>query len=137
MNHGASHIFAGEKIVERGRGLPAKLGTAGVVEDMPNIIFVKPDGSEHKIAVESGTTVMEAGRDANLGIEGTCGGCLSCATCHVIVDPSWFAKTNAPSEDEVDMLDLAFGLTETSRLGCQIEMSDDLDGLKVAIPDDI
>ena len=80
---------------------------------------------------------MEAGRDANLGIEGTCGGCLSCATCHVIVDPAWFPKTGAPSEDEVDMLDLAFGLSETSRLGCQIEMSDDLDGLKVTIPEDL
>ena len=50
---------------------------------------------------------------------------------------AWFAKTGAPSEDEVDMLDLAFGLTETSRLGCQIEMADELDGLKVVIPDDI
>ena len=104
---------------------------------MPNIIFVKPDGSEHTIVVENGSTVMEAGRDANLGIEGTCGGCLSCATCHVIVDTAWCAKTGAPSEDEIDMLDLAFGLTATSRLGCQIEMSEDLDGLKVAIPDDI
>ena len=104
---------------------------------MTNIIFVKPDGSEHTIVVENGTTVMEAGRDANLGIEGTCGGCLSCATCHVIVDSAWFAKTGTPSEDEVDMLDLAFGLSETSRLGCQIEVSDDLNGLKVAIPEDM
>ena len=110
---------------------------AGVCETMPNIIFVKSDGSEHKIAVENGTTLMEAGRDANLGIEGTCGGSLSCATCHVIVAPAWFPKTGAPSEDEVDMLDLAFGLSETSRLGCQIEMSDDLDGLKVTIPEDL
>ena len=104
---------------------------------MPNIIFVKTDGSEHKIVVENGTTVMEAGRDANLGIEGTCGGCLSCATCHVIVDEAWFPKTGVPSEDEVDMLDLAFGLSETSRLGCQIALSDDLDGLKVTIPEDL
>ena len=116
---------------------PLIYAQAGVLETMPNIIFVKPDGSEHTIAVENGTTVMEAGRDANLGIEGTCGGCLSCATCHVIVDAEWFAKTGAPSEDEVDMLDLAFGLSETSRLGCQIEMSDDLDGLKVTIPEDL
>ena len=104
---------------------------------MPNIIFVTPDGTEHNVGVENGTTVMEAGRDANLGIEGTCGGCLSCATCHVIVDAGWFPKTGAPGEDELDMLDLAFGLSETSRLGCQIEMSDDLDGLKVAVPEDI
>ena len=104
---------------------------------MPKIIFVKPDRSEHTIVVENGTTLMEAGRDANLGIEGTCGGCLSCATCHVIINPAWFAKTGVPNEDEADMLDLAFGLSETSRLACQIEMSDDLDGLKVAIPEDI
>ena len=104
---------------------------------MPKIIFVKPDRSEHTIVVENGTTVMEAGRDANLGLEGTCGGCLSCATCHVIVNPAWFAKAGVPSEDEADMLDLAYGLSKTSRLGCQIEMSDDLDGLEVAIPEDI
>ena len=104
---------------------------------MPNIIFLTPDGTEHNVVVENGTTVMEAGRDANLGIEGTCGGCLSCATCHVIVDVAWFPKTGAPGEDEFDMLDLAFGLSETSRLGCQVEMSDDLDGLKVSVPEDI
>ena len=103
---------------------------------MPNIIFVKPDGSEYIVAVANFNTVMEYCR-CQSWYRGTCGGCLSCATCHVIVDSAWFAKTGAPSEDEVDMLDLAFGLTETSRLGCQIEMSDDLDGLKVAIPDDI
>ena len=104
---------------------------------MPHIIFIEPDGSEHNVTVEPGATVMEAGRDAGLGIEGTCGGCLSCATCHVIVDKDWFIKTGAPGEDEIDMLDLAFGLTETSRLGCQIEMSDSLNGLRVAIPEDM
>jgi ferredoxin len=104
---------------------------------MPTIIFTTPDGNEHNVTVDNGVTVMEAGRDASLGIEGTCGGCLSCATCHVIVDPEWFGKTGAPSEDEEDMLDLAFGLTETSRLGCQLEMSDELDGLRVSIPEDM
>ena len=104
---------------------------------MPTIIFNKPDGSEHRVTVETGVTVMEAGRDAGLGIEGTCGGCLSCATCHVIVDASWFGKTGVADEDEMDMLDLAFGLTDTSRLGCQIEVSDVLDGLRVTIPEDI
>ena len=104
---------------------------------MPTIIFTTPDGKQHDVSVDEGVTVMEAGRDANLGIEGTCGGCLSCATCHVIVDTHWFAKTGGPSEDEEDMLDLAFGLTETSRLGCQIEMSDALDGMRLTVPDDI
>ena len=104
---------------------------------MPNIIFVKPDGTEHNVSTNDGVSVMEAGRDANLGIEGTCGGCLSCATCHVIVDADWFAKTGGPSEDEEDMLDLAFGLTETSRLGCQLKMSAELDGIRLTIPDDM
>ena len=103
---------------------------------MPNIIFTTPDGKEHKVTVDVGVTLMEAGRDANLGIEGTCGGCLSCATCHVIVAPDWYAKTNGPSEDEEDMLDLAFSLSETSRLGCQITMSAELDGLQVKVPDE-
>ena len=104
---------------------------------MPNVIFTKSDGSEHNVTVETGITVMEAVRNAGLGIEGTCGGCLSCATCHVIVDTEWYRKTGEPTEDEIDMLDLAFGLTQTSRLGCQIELSDRLDGLRLTIPDDI
>ena len=124
-------------LLDVAEGCPLIEARSGVCETMPNIIFIKPDGSEHKIAADNGTTVMEAGRDSNLGIEGTCGGCLSCATCHIIVNPEWFAKTGVPSEDEADMLDLAFGLSQTSRLGCQIEMSDDLNGLKVAIPEDI
>jgi ferredoxin len=103
---------------------------------MPNIVFVTQQGLEKNVWVENGVTVMEAGRDAGLGIEGTCGGCLSCATCHVIVDADWFVKTGAPNEDETDMLDLAIGLAATSRLGCQIEMSEELDGLRVSIPED-
>ena len=104
---------------------------------MPNIIFTKPDGTEKNITVETGVTVMEAGRDAGLGIEGTCGGSLSCATCHVILDVDWFVKVGAPDDDEADMLDLAFGLAQTSRLGCQIEMSDALNGLRVTIPEEM
>ena len=104
---------------------------------MPEIIFIDSKGVEHVVTVETGVTVMEAGRDAGLGIEGTCGGCLSCATCHVVLDNEWFLKVGKPDEDETDMLDLAFGLTETSRLGCQIEMSDALNGLRVMIPEEI
>ena len=104
---------------------------------MPTSIVTTPIGEERNVSVGDGVTFMEAGRDANLVIEGTCGGCLSCATCHVIVDPEWFAKTGGPSEDEEDMLDLAFGLSETSRLGCQLEMSDALDGLRVTVPEDM
>lgn len=103
---------------------------------MPVIHFTKTDGSTHDIEVKAGTTVMEAGRDNHMGLEGTCGGSLSCATCHVIFSEEDFARVGAPSEDEMDMLDLAFGVTPTSRLGCQIAVTDALDGLKITVPDD-
>jgi 2Fe-2S ferredoxin len=103
---------------------------------MPSVIFIKRDGSEVVVEADKGLSIMEVGRDNGLGIEGTCGGSLSCATCHVVVDKAWVAATGSPSEDEEDMLDLAIGLETTSRLGCQIKLSDDLDGLKVRLPDD-
>ena len=104
---------------------------------MASVIFILADGSEKTLDVADGTSIMEAGRDNNLGLEGTCGGSLSCATCHVILDADSFARVGAPSEDEMDMLDLAFGVAETSRLGCQIKMSDALDGIRVQVPDDM
>ena len=103
---------------------------------MPVIHFTKRDGSIHDVEVKSGTTLMEAGRDSNMGIEGTCGGSLSCATCHVIFSEADFKRVGAPSEDEMDMLDLAFGVTPTSRLGCQIAVTDALDGLTVTVPEE-
>ena len=103
---------------------------------MPKVIYETLDGKKHEIEVEEGITLMEVGRDNNLGIEGTCGGSLSCATCHIIIDQEWYKKLGEPSEDEEDMLDLAFGLEKTSRLGCQIRMDSSLDGLKVKIPEE-
>ena len=88
---------------------------------MPIINFIKADGSEQSVEVKDGVSIMEAGRDANVGLEGTCGGSLSCATCHVILMKQGFARVGAASEDEMDMLDLAFGVEATSRLGCQIK----------------
>ena len=103
---------------------------------MPTVKFIKTDGSEHKLNVEKGLTLMEIGRDNNMGLEGTCGGSLSCATCHVYFSDLDFARVGSPSDDEMDMLELAFGLTPTSRLGCQITIEDNLDGLTVKVPDD-
>ena len=96
---------------------------------MPIITFIKPDASEHQIEVREGLTLMEVGRDSNMGIEGTCGGSLSCASCHVFFEAADF-------EDETDMLDLSFNLTPTSRLGCQIKVDEALSGLRVHIPID-
>ena len=103
---------------------------------MPAITFIKRDGDEVTLDVSAGQSVMEIGRDGNLGIEGTCGGSLSCATCHVIVDDAWIDAVGKPSLDEEDMLDLAFNVEANSRLGCQIKMDAKLDGLKVRIADE-
>ncbi len=101
---------------------------------MPKIIFVNKDGSEKVIEARNGQTVLELAHQDDLPLEGACEGSLACSTCHVIVDPEFYDKLNSASEEEEDMLDLAFGLTQTSRLGCQIVMSDKLDGLRVTIP---
>lgn len=101
---------------------------------MPKITFVNKDGSEKTIEARNGQTVLELAHQDDLPLEGTCEGSLACSTCHVIIDPEFYDMLDAASEEEEDMLDLAFGLTQTSRLGCQIKMTDKLDGLRVTIP---
>lgn len=101
---------------------------------MPKLVMTSADGETRTLDVDVGTTVMEAGRDEMMGIEGTCGGCLSCATCHVVVNPEWFERTGEISDDEDEMLELAAERRETSRLGCQIEITTELDGLRVTVP---
>jgi 2Fe-2S ferredoxin len=81
-----------------------------------------------------GLSVLEIAHLHDVDVEGACEGSLACSTCHVIVDPEWYDKLEEPSEEEEDMLDLAFGLTHTSRLGCQIRMTEELDGLTVTLP---
>ena len=101
---------------------------------MPKITFIDPNGSKKECDASNGLSVMEVAHLNGVDIEGACEGCMACSTCHVIVDPDWFEKLPAASDEEEDMLDLAFGLTRTSRLGCQITVSDDLDGLVVTLP---
>lgn len=96
--------------------------------------FVLADGSEKTFDAPNGISVLEVAHRNGVSLEGACEGSLACSTCHVIVDQEWYGKLKEASEDEEDMLDLAFGLTHTSRLGCQIMMSDALDGLKVTLP---
>ena len=103
---------------------------------MPKLIFVDPEGNEKSVEAENGLSVMEVARDNDLDIEGTCGGSISCCTCHVIIDQDWFSIVGRPNPDEEDMLDLAVGLQPTSRLGCQIEVSNKLDGLRLLIPEE-
>ena len=96
--------------------------------------FVHPDGIEQVCDAPEGLSVLEVAHRNGIDLEGACEGSLACSTCHVVVDQTYFDKLDEPTEDEEDMLDLAFGLTHTSRLGCQIVMSEDLDGLKVTLP---
>jgi 2Fe-2S ferredoxin len=96
--------------------------------------FIDRDGSRREVDAPLGLSVLEIAHRNDIDIEGACEGSLACSTCHVIVDPDWFDLLKDATEDEEDMLDLAFGLTQTSRLGCQIIMSDELDGLTVKLP---
>ncbi|KAL5457409.1 hypothetical protein EMCRGX_G034661 [Ephydatia muelleri] len=99
------------------------------------VTFVDRDGDEHTVKAKLGSTLLEVAKEHDIEVEGACEGTLACSTCHMIVDPQWFPKIPDPiTEEEHDMLDLAFGLTETSRLGCQIIVSPELDGLRLALP---
>ncbi len=98
------------------------------------MIFVHADGKEQQVDAPNGVSVLEIAHKNHISLEGACEGSLACSTCHVIIDQAYYDKLKPATEDEEDMLDLAFGLTHTSRLGCQIIMSDALDGLKVSVP---
>jgi 2Fe-2S ferredoxin len=101
---------------------------------MAKLVIVNTDGAEKEVEVKSGFSVMEAIRDNGFDeLLALCGGCCSCATCHVIVDPAFADKLPKMSEDENDLLDSSDHRVETSRLSCQIKMTDALDGLKVTI----
>jgi 2Fe-2S ferredoxin len=103
---------------------------------MPKITFVAHDGTNFEVDAENGSTVMEnAIKNAVPGIEAECGGACACATCHVYVDDAWTDKTGGPEAMEEDMLDFAYDVQPTSRLSCQIKVTDELDGLVVKVPE--
>jgi ferredoxin len=98
------------------------------------VTFIDKEGQSHELKVADGDNLLDIALDNNLEMEGACGGSCACSTCHVIVESDHFERMPEADDDENDMLDLAFGLTETSRLGCQISMSKELDGLVVKLP---
>ncbi|MFV0322195.1 MAG: ferredoxin family 2Fe-2S iron-sulfur cluster binding protein [Alphaproteobacteria bacterium] len=102
---------------------------------MPKVVFVFADDSRKEVEVAIGDNLLEAAHQNHIPLEGACEGSLACSTCHLIVEPSWYKKLDEPSEDEEDLLDLAFGLTRTSRLGCQVVMTEELDGIEVRVPE--
>ena len=101
---------------------------------MPKVIFVINNDEEVVVDAPVGISILEIAHHNNIDLEGACEGSLACATCHVIVDEEFYHKLKAPLEAEEDMLDLAFGLTHTSRLGCQIIMTEELDGIRLRLP---
>ena len=101
---------------------------------MPRVIFVDSNGARLEAEAEPGATVLDAAQAKGIAMEGACEGVMACSTCHVIVNADWADKLEAASEEEEFMLDLAFGLTRTSRLGCQIVLTGALDGLVVRLP---
>ena len=101
---------------------------------MPSMTFIERNGTARQVEAPVGLSVLEIAHRHGVDLEGACEGSLACATCHVVVDPAWAPKLAAPTEDEEDMLDLAFGLEKTSRLGCQLVITAALDGLVVRLP---
>ena len=99
------------------------------------ITFIDKDGHSHTFEVADGDNLLDIAQANDIEMEGACGGSCACSTCHVIVeDEAYYDKMEEPDDDENDMLDLAFGLQETSRLGCQVKMTKELDGLRVRLP---
>jgi 2Fe-2S ferredoxin len=100
------------------------------------MVFIDSGGERKEVEAPIGATILEIAHRNNIDIEGACEGVMACSTCHVIVDANWHGKLPLPEEDEEDMLDLAANLTRTSRLGCQVTMTEALDGLTVRLPDE-
>ena len=102
---------------------------------MPLITYIESDGTTHSVQVETGTSVMQGAIDNGIeGIVAECGGSCTCATCHCYIDEAWFHRLREPEETEKDMLVFAHETQPTSRLSCQIEVTEELDGLVVHIP---
>lgn len=101
---------------------------------MPKITFIDAQGNKKTVDALVGLSVLEIAHQNKIDLEGSCEGSLACSTCHVIIDPNFYDKLPKACEEEEDMLDLAFGLTHTSRLGCQIILTEELDGLTVSLP---
>lgn len=103
---------------------------------MPKITYIEASGVEHVVDAKVGDSLMEtAVRNGVPGIDGDCGGCCSCATCQVYIEPEWRATTGERNKMEQSMLSLADSVQDNSRLGCQIVVTEQLDGLVVRMPE--
>ena len=101
---------------------------------MVRVCFVTAEGARVEAEGAPGETMLAVAQGAGMPLEGTCEGQMACSTCHVVVAPEWFDKLPTAHADEEDMLDLAAGVARTSRLSCQILLSEALEGIEVRIP---
>ena len=99
-----------------------------------NLAFVLPDDTKKVVPVRVGESILRAAQRHDIDLEGACEGVCACSTCHVILEDHFYDSLPEPSEDEEDMLDMAFGLTDTSRLGCQIVATEDMEGNVFTLP---
>ena len=115
-----------------------QLGWRGLASRKPNakvtVTYINPDGTEQTVIGVEGQDLMRLAHENDIELEGACEGSLACSTCHVILPQEYYDKLDEPSDEENDMLDLAFGLTQTSRLGCQVKLDPKLDGMRIQLP---
>ena len=98
------------------------------------IHFVRRNGEIKKVLAAPGQSILQVAHENDIELEGACEGSVACSTCHVILEPKTYDSLSPPSEDEEDMLDMAFGLTETSRLGCQVKVDEDMKDATITLP---
>ena len=98
------------------------------------VTFILQNGERETVDAPKGASILDVAHENDIDLEGACEGSVACSTCHVVVDPEYYDKLSEPTDEENDMLDLAFGLEETSRLGCQVELNKELDGITVKLP---
>lgn len=118
--------------------MPARVSTPPLRRRGDNLIkvnFVTANGEKVTAEGAAGTNLLALGQAASMPLEGTCEGQMACSTCHVVISAEWFGRLPPASEEEEDMLDLAAGVSATSRLSCQIELTQELDGIEVLMPD--
>ena len=101
---------------------------------MPKVIFIERNGNRKEVKTSANVTLLQVAHANDIDMEGACEGSMACSTCHVIVGEDWFARLPTAHATEEDMLDLTYGVSRTSRLACQIVVTDALDGLTVRLP---
>ncbi|KAJ2721251.1 mitochondrial matrix iron-sulfur protein [Coemansia sp. Benny D115] len=120
--------------IRHNRPQRASFSVSAATAKQVTVTFIEPDGNEVEATGEEGTNLMELAHENDVDLEGACEGACACSTCHVILEDKIFDELPEPTDEENDMLDLAFGLTDTSRLGCQVLLTPEMEGMRIKLP---